>query len=82
MPSSVLEPDPSVWILAATVGSSAPDAPTGSAGCAAWTASSWPWNEPGEEELPPLTLDLVLETLEEMISRSPPERSPFAQVTP
>ncbi|XP_068856432.1 uncharacterized protein [Aphelocoma coerulescens] len=63
----------------ATPGSSAPSAPAGSAACAAWTASSWAWNSPGEEELPPLDLDLVLETLEEMLSPSLPERSPFAQ---
>ncbi|XP_048147077.1 heat shock factor protein 5-like [Corvus hawaiiensis] len=64
----------------ATPGSSAPSAPPGSAGWAAWTASSWAWNSPGQEELPPLDLDLVLETLEEMLSPSLPERSPCAQV--
>ncbi|XP_031951829.1 rho GTPase-activating protein 44-like [Corvus moneduloides] len=63
----------------ATPGSSAPNAPPGSAGWAAWMASSWAWNSPGEEELPPLDLELVLETLEEMLSPSLPERSPFAQ---
>ena len=80
--SHILEPDQCVWIPAATPGSSAPSAPRGSAGWAAWTASSWAWNSPGQEELPPLDLDLVLETLEEMLSPSLPERSPCAQVTP
>ncbi|XP_048148923.1 uncharacterized protein LOC125320564 [Corvus hawaiiensis] len=60
-------------------GHPAPSAPPGSAGWAAWTASSWAWNTPGEEELPPLDLDLVLETLEEMLSSSLPERSPLDQ---
>ncbi|XP_068858703.1 uncharacterized protein DKFZp434B061-like [Aphelocoma coerulescens] len=63
----------------ATPGHPAPSAPAGCAGWAAWTASSWAWNSPGEEELPPLDLDLVLETLEEMLSSSLPERSPLAQ---
>ncbi|KAM4752668.1 uncharacterized protein ACIQIH_000919 [Cyanocitta cristata] len=63
----------------ATPGHPAPRAPAGFAGWAAWTASSWAWNSPGEEELPPLDLDLVLETLEEMLSSSLPERSPLAQ---
>ncbi|XP_037980463.1 uncharacterized protein LOC119695637 isoform X2 [Motacilla alba alba] len=36
----------------------------------AWTAPSWLWNTPGEEELPPPDLDMVLETLEEMFSLS------------
>ncbi|XP_074388974.1 uncharacterized protein LOC141727099 isoform X1 [Zonotrichia albicollis] len=49
---------------------SAPSTPAGSAGCAAWTAPSWLWNTPGEEELPPPDLDMVLETLEEMFSPS------------
>ncbi|XP_041267568.1 heat shock factor protein 5-like [Onychostruthus taczanowskii] len=55
---------------AATPSTSAPSAPTGSAGFAAWTAPSWLWNTPGEEELPPPDLDMVLETLEEMFSAS------------
>ncbi|XP_066038616.1 uncharacterized protein [Chamaea fasciata] len=63
----------------ATPGISAPSAPAGSAAYAAWTAPSCVWNTPGEEELPPLDLDLVLETLEEMLSPSLPERSPSAQ---
>ncbi|XP_037980464.1 heat shock factor protein 5-like isoform X3 [Motacilla alba alba] len=44
--------------------------PAGIAGFAAWTAPSWLWNTPGEEELPPPDLDMVLETLEEMFSLS------------
>ncbi|XP_032942472.1 uncharacterized protein LOC117011239 [Catharus ustulatus] len=63
----------------ATPGTSAPSAPAGYAGYAPWTAPRWLWYTPGEEELPPLDLDLVLETLEEMLSSSPPERSPCAQ---
>ncbi|XP_064261321.1 heat shock factor protein 5-like [Passer domesticus] len=59
---------------AATPGTSGPSAPAGSAGFAPWTAPSWLWNTPGEEELPPPDLDMVLETLEEMFS-------PSAQVT-
>ncbi|XP_039946958.1 uncharacterized protein LOC120765832 [Hirundo rustica] len=63
----------------ATPGISAHGAPACSATYAAWTAPSWVWNTPGEEELPPLDLDLVLETLEEMLSPCLPERSPSAQ---
>ncbi|XP_032942425.1 uncharacterized protein LOC117011206 [Catharus ustulatus] len=63
----------------ATPGTSAPSAPAGCAGYAPWRAPRWLWYTPGEEELPPLDLDLVLETLEEMLSSSPPERSPCAQ---
>ncbi|KAM7023626.1 uncharacterized protein M8220_015220 [Acridotheres tristis] len=63
----------------AILGTSAPSAPAGWAGYAPWTAPRWLWNTPGEEELPPLDLDLVLETLEEMLSSSPPKRSPSAQ---
>ncbi|XP_064261328.1 heat shock factor protein 5-like [Passer domesticus] len=55
---------------AATPGTSGPSAPAGSAGFAPWTAPSWLWNTPGEEELPPPDLDMVLETLEEMFSPS------------
>ncbi|XP_064261326.1 uncharacterized protein LOC135291226 [Passer domesticus] len=58
----------------ATPGTSGPSAPAGSAGFAPWTAPSWLWNTPGQEELPPPDLDMVLETLEEMFS-------PSAQVT-
>ncbi|KAM7023636.1 uncharacterized protein M8220_015231 [Acridotheres tristis] len=58
---------------------SAPSAPAGWAGYAPWTAPRWLWNTPGEEELPPLDLDMVLETLEEMLSSSPSKRSPSAQ---
>ncbi|XP_053860345.1 heat shock factor protein 5-like [Vidua macroura] len=54
----------------ATPDTSAPSGPAGSAGYAAWTAPSWLWNTPGEEELPPVDLDMVLETLEEMFSPS------------
>ncbi|XP_068856423.1 SH3 and multiple ankyrin repeat domains protein 1-like [Aphelocoma coerulescens] len=79
---SELPPGPSSTSAGAqepTPGHPAPSAPAGCAGWAAWTASSWAWNSPGEEELPPLDLDLVLETLEEMLSSSHPERSPLAQ---
>ncbi|XP_023802647.1 uncharacterized protein LOC111944065 isoform X1 [Cyanistes caeruleus] len=69
-------------IPSAAPGTSVPSAPAGSAGYAAWRAPSWVWSTPGEEELPPLDLDLVLETLEEMLSPSVPERSPSAQVNP
>ncbi|XP_016160804.1 PREDICTED: uncharacterized protein LOC101817907 [Ficedula albicollis] len=65
----------------ATPGTSAPSAPAGYAGYAPWTAPRWLWYTPGEEELPPLDLDLVLETLEEMLSTSPSARSPSAQDT-
>uniref|UniRef100_A0A803VW05 HSF-type DNA-binding domain-containing protein n=1 Tax=Ficedula albicollis TaxID=59894 RepID=A0A803VW05_FICAL len=63
----------------ATPGTSAPSAPAGCAGYAPWRAPRWLWYTPGEEELPPLDLDMVLETLEEMLSSSPRERSPSAQ---
>ncbi|KAL9822263.1 uncharacterized protein GJ701_017024 [Geothlypis trichas] len=49
---------------------SAPSITAGSAGFTAWTAPSWLWKTPGEEELPPPDLDMVLETLEEMFSSS------------
>ncbi|XP_077027809.1 heat shock factor protein 5-like isoform X3 [Agelaius phoeniceus] len=55
---------------AARPGTSASSTPAGSAGFAAWTAPSWLWKTPGEEELPPPDLDMVLETLEEMFSPS------------
>ncbi|XP_063245315.1 heat shock factor protein 5-like [Prinia subflava] len=64
---------------AAALGTLAPSAPACSGGYAAWTAPSWVWSTPGEEELPPLDLDLVLETLEKMVSPSLPERCPSAQ---
>ncbi|CAN8219775.1 unnamed protein product [Coccothraustes coccothraustes] len=54
----------------ATPDTSAPSTPAGSAGFAAWTAPSWLWNTPGEEELAPLDLDMVLETLQEMFAPS------------
>ncbi|XP_072778469.1 uncharacterized protein [Taeniopygia guttata] len=54
----------------ATKDTSAPCAAAGSAGFGAWTAPSWLWSTPGEEELPPVDLDMVLETLEEMFSPS------------
>ncbi|XP_059730140.1 uncharacterized protein LOC132341981 [Haemorhous mexicanus] len=54
----------------ATPDTSAPSTPAGSAAFAAWTAPSWLWNTPGEEELPPPDLDMVLETLEEMFAPS------------
>lgn len=80
--SHIPEPDQCVWILVALPGSSAPNAAAGSAGCAAWTASSWARNTPGQEELPLLDVGLQVEAMIREIRRSMAERSPFAQVTP